>query len=214
MASRRSVVDARISEPAPEPEAAPHERPMRADARRNYERLVDAARLVFARDGVGAAMEAIAREAGVGVGTLYRHFPRRIDVVEAVYRTDVDDLVEAARTAVADLEPWPAVVAFLQAFVRYAHAKRTLLTELRAAFEERPELRSSSRDRIEHAMELVVSRAQAAGAVRTDVSGSDLMQLVAPMCTSPTMTGDLSETLLNVILDGLRHAAGPSADQE
>ena len=65
-------------------------RPMRADARRNYERLVDAARKVFADQGGGASMEAIAKQAGVGVGTLYRHFPKRIDVVEAVYRDDVD----------------------------------------------------------------------------------------------------------------------------
>ena len=65
---------------------------MRADAKRNYERLVTAARKVFAQEGGGASMEAIAKEAGVGVGTLYRHFPRRIDVVEAVYREDVDEL--------------------------------------------------------------------------------------------------------------------------
>src|SRR5271170_8292497 len=81
---------------------------MRADARRNNERLVAAAREVFAKCGGGASMEAIAKQAGVGVGTLYRHFPKRIDIVEAVYRTDVDDLVLAADKAVANLEPWPA----------------------------------------------------------------------------------------------------------
>ena len=70
---------------------------MRADARRNYERLVDAARKVFADQGGGASMEAIAKQAGVGVGTLYRHFPKRIDVVEAVYRDDVDVLVGHGR---------------------------------------------------------------------------------------------------------------------
>ncbi len=71
-------------------------RPMRADARRNYELLVDAARKVFAEQGGGASMEAIAKQAGVGVGTLYRHFPKRIDIVEAVYRDDVDVLVGSA----------------------------------------------------------------------------------------------------------------------
>ncbi len=95
-------------------------RPMRADARRNYDLLVEAAREVFAQEGGGASMEAIARKAGVGVGTLYRHFPKRIDVVEAVYRTDVDVLVQVAEQVATDLEPWPAVVAFLEAFVRYA----------------------------------------------------------------------------------------------
>src|SRR5580700_2772518 len=86
-------------------------RPQRADAKRNYERLVAAARTVFAQEGGGASMEAIAKEAGVGVGTLYRHFPKRIDVVEAVYRTDVDQLVSASDSFVAELEPWPALVA-------------------------------------------------------------------------------------------------------
>ena len=69
---------------------------MRADARRNYQRILEAARKVFADQGGGASLEAIAKQAGVGVGTLYRHFPKRIDVVEAVYRDDVDMLVGAA----------------------------------------------------------------------------------------------------------------------
>src|SRR5271163_2451191 len=115
------------------------DRPMRADARRNYELLVGAAREVFAAEGGGASMEAIARRAGVGVGTLYRHFPKRIDVVEAVYRTDVDNLVHSAEQAVASLEPWPAVVTFLQAFVRYAQGKRTFLNELHEAFDKNPD---------------------------------------------------------------------------
>ena len=80
----------------------PAGRPMRADARRNYERLVEAARKVFADQGGGASMEAIAKQAGVGVGTLYRHFPKRIDVVEAVYRDDVDLLVGSVERGLAD----------------------------------------------------------------------------------------------------------------
>ena len=87
----------------PETDGRPRSaRPKRADARRNQERLVAAAREVFAESGAGAAMEAIARKAGVGVGTLYRNFPQRIDLVEAVYSTDVRELSEAAKTAVAD----------------------------------------------------------------------------------------------------------------
>jgi AcrR family transcriptional regulator len=178
-------------------------RPMRADARRNYERLVEAAREVFAREGGGASMEAIARQAGVGVGTLYRHFPKRIDVVEAVYRTDVDTLVETAEEVVTDLEPWPAVVAFLEAFVRYAQGKRTFLNELREAFEKNPGLRLDMLERVQQAMQLVVERAQDAGVVRTDVSGPDLMQLVGPMCTNAALSEDQSKRLLSMILDGL-----------
>jgi AcrR family transcriptional regulator len=178
---------------------------MRADARRNYELLVAAAREVFAREGGGASMEAIARQAGVGVGTLYRHFPKRIDVVEAVYRTDVDTLVRTAEEAVADLEPWPAVVAFLEAFVRYAQGKRTFLNELREAFDKNPELRMNMLERVEGSMELVIGRAQDAGVIRTDVSGHDVMQLVGPMCTNATLSEDQSVRLLTMILDGLHN---------
>jgi AcrR family transcriptional regulator len=148
-------------------------------------------------------MEAIARQAGVGVGTLYRHFPKRIDVVEAVYRTDVDTLVETAEEVVTDLEPWPAVVAFLEAFVRYAQGKRTFLNELREAFEKNPGLRLDMLERVQQAMQLVLERAQDAGVVRTDVSGPDLMQLVGPMCTNAALSEDQSKRLLSMILDGL-----------
>jgi AcrR family transcriptional regulator len=176
---------------------------MRADAMRNYERLVTAARVVFAQQGGGASMEAIAKEAGVGVGTLYRHFPKRIDVVEAVYREDVDELVSVAESAVAELEPWPAVAAWLEAFVRYAIGKRRFLTELHEAFEKNPDLRIASRERIEGAIDIVLTRAQDAGAVRTDLDGPDLMQLLGSMCMSATLTPEQSQRLLVMIEDGL-----------
>jgi AcrR family transcriptional regulator len=200
VARQRSVVEA----PARGEQEQDDGRPMRADARRNYDRLVAAARGVFAREGGSASMEAIAREAGVGVGTLYRHFPKRIDVVEAVYRTDVDELERSAEHAVAEYEPWPAVVAFLEAFVRYAQGKRTFLNELREAFDKNPALRSQSKARVDRAMDLVIGRAQRAGVIRTDVDGADLMQLVAPMCTNATLTEDQGRRLLKMILDGLR----------
>ena len=179
-------------------------RPMRADARRNYEALVTAARAVFSEEGGGASMEAVARRAELGIGTLYRHFPRRIDLVEAVYRNDIDELVAAAEKAVANREPMDAVAEFLHAFVRYAEGKRTFLNELHEAFDKNPELRLRSRQRIDQAMELVIGRAQRAGSVRGDVDGSDVMQLVTPMCTNATLTADQSERLLRMIIDGLR----------
>ena len=132
-------------------------RPMRADARRNYERLVAAARRSSPEQGGGASMEAIAKEAGVGVGTLYRHFPKRIDIVEAVYRDDVDGLVASAEELVAELEPWAAARGWLEAFVRYASTKRTFLSELHEAFEKNPQLKSASRERIEGAIDLVLA---------------------------------------------------------
>jgi AcrR family transcriptional regulator len=187
------------------PDEAPATRPLRADAQRNYERLITAARDVFAKQGGGASMEAIAREAGVGVGTLYRHFPQRIDVVEAVYRDDVDQLVATADQVIAEFDPWPAVVAFLQAFARYAQGKRTFLNELHEAFDKHPELKLHSKERIDDAMDRIIRRAQDAGVIRTDVNGAELMQLVSPMCVNATLSEDQSSRLLNMILDGLHH---------
>ena len=206
MTSKESIVEAPGESG---PEGSGLVRPRRADARRNYERLMSAAREVFAAEGEGASMEAVARKAEVGVGTLYRHFPRRIDLVEAVYTTDVDELVEAAQQAVDALEPWPAVVAFLEAFVRYAQSKRTFLNELREAFEEHPGLKLASRERIDAATEIVIRRAQNAGAVRPDIDGADVTQLLGPMCTSPTITQDQTQRLLPMILDGLRATTTP-----
>jgi len=182
-------------------------RPRRADARRNNERLVAAARTVFATQGGGASMEAIAKEAGVGAGTLYRHFPKRLDLVEAVYREDVDELVTDAATFVAELDPWDALVAWLQAFVRYASRKRTFLSELHEAFEKNPTLKVASRERIEGAVSAVLAPAQDAGLVRRDVDGSDLMQLISSMCMSATLTPEQGQRLLVVIQDGLRPQA-------
>jgi AcrR family transcriptional regulator len=182
-------------------------RPMRADAKRNYELLVTAARKVFDQVGGGASMEAIAKEAGVGIGTLYRHFPKRIDVVEAVYVDDVGELETVARTVSDDLEPWPALVAWLEAFVRYAIGKKRFMNELHEAFEKDPALRSASRERIEGALSVVLTRAQEAGVVRSDVDAPDLMQLLGSMCMSATLTPDQSERLLVMIEDGLRPQA-------
>jgi AcrR family transcriptional regulator len=179
-------------------------RPQRADARRNYELLVSAARTVFAAEGGGASMEAIAREAGVGVGTLYRHFPKRIDIVEAVYREDVDELNSVADRVVRELEPWPALVAWLNAFVLYASGKRRFMNELHEAFEKNPALRVASRDRIEASLHTVLQYAQESGAARSDISASDLIQLLGSMCMSVTLTGDQIGRLLRVIEDGIK----------
>jgi AcrR family transcriptional regulator len=180
------------------------DRAMRADARRNYERLVSSAKEVFAEHGGGVSMESIAKHAGVGVGTLYRHFPKRIDIVEAVYRNDVDELMRTAEGLESDLEPWPALVEWLNAFIRYAQGKRVFLNELHEAFEKNPQLKVASRERINQVMDRVLGRAQQAGTARTDVDGQDLMQLVGPMCTNATLSDDQAQRLIAMILDGLR----------
>jgi AcrR family transcriptional regulator len=190
-------------------EAPPSEedRPKRADARRNRERLVAAAREVFAEQGAGASMEAIAKKAGVGVGTLYRHFPNRLDVVEAVYQTDVEQLRATAERVVAELAPADAVGAFFEAFLRYAETKQALLTELHQAFEKKPELRSAARELIESSFGLVIDRAKEAGVIRSDVDGSDVMQLVTPVCTNAGIPPEQAARLLGMILDGVRAGA-------
>jgi len=177
---------------------------MRADARRNRELLVAAAKDVFSSQGAGASMEAIAKRAGVGVGTLYRHFPNRLDLVEAVYQTDVHELWESAQQVSAELEPWPAVEAFFEAFQRYAKTKQALMAELHQAFEKNPDMKSRARGLIESSFDLVIDRAKEAGAVREDITGSDLMQLVSPVCTNGSIGPDQVDRLLGMILDGLR----------
>jgi AcrR family transcriptional regulator len=195
------------------PEAGPgdSERPKRADARRNRELLVATARAVFSAQGAGAPMEAIAKEAGVGVGTLYRHFPNRLDLVEAVYESDVRELAATAQRVIAELEPGPAVDAFFDGFVRYAQTKQALLGELQQSFEKHPELRSQCRELIESSFDVVIERAKQAGAIRADVSGSDVMQLVAPVCTNSSIGAGQSERLVGMILDGLRVGASAPA---
>jgi AcrR family transcriptional regulator len=179
-------------------------RPMRADARRNYDRLVEAARAVFAARGSEASIDEIARTADVGVGTLYRHFPRRIDLVEAVYREDVDTLVARGEALLAQAGPWDALTRWLEAFVAYAAAKRTFLTELHEAFEKNPDLAVSSREKIGAATGRLLARAQEAGVVRPDISQGELMQLVGGMCMARGATEEQNLGLLTFVLDGIR----------
>jgi AcrR family transcriptional regulator len=179
-------------------------RPLRADASRNRARLVDAARAAFAARGSSTTVEEVAKAADVGVGTLYRHFPRRIDLVEAVYREDVDELVAQATELSTTAGPWDGLVGWLDGFVRYAQAKRTFLTELHEAFEKNPDLAVQSREKIAGAAGEVLRRAQDAGLARADVSQEDLMQLVGGMCMARGATEEQNLGLLTFVLDGIR----------
>lgn len=179
-------------------------RRQRADACRNRDRLIESARAVFAARGNSATVEEIAKAADVGVGTFYRHFPRRIDLVEAVYLQDVDGLVILADQLCATAAPWDALVGWLEGFVRYAQAKRTFLTELHEAFEKSPELALQSREKIADAVGSVLTRAQAAHVARTDLDQHDLMQLVGGMCMARNGTVEQNQRLLTFLLDGIR----------
>jgi AcrR family transcriptional regulator len=184
----------------------PAAKPMRADARRNYQRLLAAGRAVLTERGSEASMEEIAKTADVGVGTLYRHFPRRIVLVEAVDREDVDGLVSLAQQLTETAEPWDGLVQWLQAFVRYAQSKRVFLTELREAFEKNPDFKLDSRDKIANAAATVLRRAQQAGVARNDIDEADLMQLVGGMCMANVGSLPHNQRLLGLVLDGVRQA--------
>src|SRR5262245_50976231 len=152
-------------------------RPKRADARRNYDRLISAAREAFTEHGTSASLEDIARRAQVGIGTLYRHFPRRQDLLEAVYVDEVEAICRSADDLV-DLPPWDALVAWLHRLVEFAAAKRALGEELVAYIERDAELFRSCGGAVYEAGQALLERAQRAGAVRPDTNFLDVGRMV------------------------------------
>lgn len=179
-------------------------RKQRADASRNRGALLTAAREVFAEKGSDAALEEIARRAGVGVGTLYRHFPKRIDLVEAIYRDDVDTLVALGAELEATRAPWDALEAYLVAFVAHAEKKRAVLAELHEFFDKHPEAKLATKERVWGIAGRLLRAAQAEGTARPDVDQPDLMQLVGGMCMAQNATLAQNERLLALVLDGIR----------
>ncbi|MDQ1379569.1 MAG: hypothetical protein QOJ71_288 [Actinomycetota bacterium] len=179
-------------------------RPMRADARRNRQRVFDAARALFATPDSDPSMEQIARAAGVGVGTMYRNWPSRSALVEAIYRDDLAGLTARAAQHRAEHEPWEALVRWLRDYLSHARAKRGMLTELGAAFDARPELLTESRRQVLEATAIVLAPAQRAGVVRADLTAADLVQLVRGIVLSAIVPPDRYALLLDVVLDGIR----------
>ena len=153
------------------------QRPQRADARRNYEKLVSAAREAFADDGTSASLEDIARRAQVGIGTLYRHFPTRQHLLEAVYLDEVEAICRSAAD-LADLEPWDALVAWLRQFVGFAATKRAIAQEMLATIGSDAEVFRTCRGAIATAGDSLLGRAQAAGAARADANFTDIGRLL------------------------------------
>jgi AcrR family transcriptional regulator len=178
-------------------------RPMRADARRNYEKVIAAARDAFAVGGSATSLEEIARRAGVGIGTLYRHFPNRQALLEAVYAEEVESLCRSAGD-VADLEPWDALVAWLRGFVGYMATKQALAAELLDYMDRDSPLFSTCRTAMYTAGEPLLTRAQEAGVARADANLPDVIQMVAGI--SKIQTGDPEQVgrILEIALDGLR----------
>jgi len=182
-------------------------RPMRADAQRNYARLLAAASAAFIEHGADdVSLEEIARRAGVGIGTLYRHFPTRQALLEAVYRDQVDLLSARAEELLQAESPGDALADWLRALVRFMSTKRSLTTAMLASGTD-SELLSACGQVIHGAAQALLARAQQAGAVRPDADVKDLVRLVHAVNIAteraPADPGQ-ADRMLALILDGLR----------
>src|SRR5919109_4782183 len=160
------------------------DRPKRADARRNYEKVLAAAREAFAEGGESTALEEIARRAGVGIGTLYRHFPNRQALLEALYVGEVEEMCRSAAELDAS-DPWDALNAWFERFIAYIGTKRALAAELLNYLDEDAELFQLCRTSLFAAGEPLLSRAHAAGVVRSDVTIGQIIQMVIGIAKIP-----------------------------
>jgi AcrR family transcriptional regulator len=179
-------------------------RPKRADARRNYDKLIAAGREAFTESDNAASLEDIARRAGVGIGTLYRHFPTRTDLIEAVYVEEVETLCRSADD-LSDAPPWDALVGWLHRFIGYVATKHALAEELFAVADRDSEVFKSCRGAFYAAGEPLLQRAQAAGAVRPDVSIDDVVKMVGGISKIQGTDPETVDRILSVALDGLRY---------
>ena len=178
-------------------------RPMRADARRNYEKLLAVARDAFAEDNA-VTLEEIARRAQVGIGTLYRHFPSRPALLEGIYVDQVEDLCGSARELSATLPPWEALVAWLRRYVGYVGTKRALAEELTNSIGQPSEVFRSCRTLLFGEGEPLLTRAQEAGVAREDVSFDDVVRLVSGITMMTFVEPGQMERVVDIALDGLR----------
>ncbi|MGY5035710.1 TetR/AcrR family transcriptional regulator [Streptomyces sp. 900116325] len=174
-------------------------RPRRADARRNYDALLLAAREAFAAHGADASLEDIARRAGVGIGTLYRNFPSRTELFEAVYADEVDALCRVA-DEVAEAPPWQALTTWLRRFVDYMATKRAI----REAMDTQSAVFTSCRASMYEAGTPLLARAQTAGEVRTDMTFDDLIRMVAGITGATYPEPGQRDHILKIALDGVR----------
>jgi AcrR family transcriptional regulator len=185
-------------------------RAMRADARRNYERLLAQARAVFAEHGPAASLDDIARRAGVASGTLYRHFPTREDLIEAVLRDRVEALAECGTVLLATAAPFEALEQWLRAVLDHATVYRGLSAELMTAVLDNRTIVDAWHKQMFDIGEALFDRARKRGAVRADAVSTDVLKLVGAIAwaTAGAAGGTAqAERLLRLLLDGLRGSA-------
>jgi len=178
----------------------------RADGERNRERLMEAAKAGFAEAGPDVSLEEIARRAGVGIGTLYRHFPTRDALIEAVYRRELEAFAEAGDQLAATLPPGKALHAWMHLLVDYIATKKVIATAVATMVSDSADLYASSGTRITDAMRAMIVRAVEAGDVRADVDPDDLMRALVGFSYGNASPGweASAKRLIDILMDGLR----------
>jgi len=179
----------------------------RADAARNRERVLEAAKSVFSAGGPEASLEAVARTAGVGIGTLYRHFPTREALFEAVYRREVQQLADLAERLKEETEPVEALRQWMRSNVRFVATKKGMSAALALAAYKPSDLFSYSFDRLARSVGGLLDRAIATGEIRDDISPEDLIRALVGMCYMHDQPGWQKSVLrlVDVFVDGLRN---------
>ncbi|MEV6127811.1 helix-turn-helix domain-containing protein [Streptomyces violaceusniger] len=184
-------------------------RPLRADAQRNREKILSAAVRVFAEEGLDAHLERIAKEAGVGTGTLYRNFPTRELLIEAAYRNELARLCDAAPELLATLSPGEAMRAWLGRFMDYANAKLGMADALRGVVASGVNPYAQSHEMIQDALARLMDAAVTAGVIRSDISATDMFAALSgiALASGKPEQREQADRLLDLTLDGL--SAGP-----
>lgn len=183
-------------------------RRQRSDAKRNVVALVEAAKTVFADSGVDASAKEITDLAGVGVGTLYRHFPRRSDLIVAVLQHEIDECVEAAEELGTTLSPWEALMDWIERFTDFLGTKRGLATALHSGDPAYDDLPRHLMDRLEPAFQTLLARAVDAGYARDDITAREVLMTVALICQPvPGEQPSFNQRMTRVFIEGLRRVA-------
>jgi AcrR family transcriptional regulator len=179
---------------------------LRVDAERNRAGLLDAARAAFASGQVPVTLEQVARDAGVGIGTLYRHFPTREALVEALYRQELADLCASAGDLLGTHAPERALRAWMDRFAGYVRAKREMADALRAVFAAGSVTVSFAREQLTAAVQTILDAGIAAGTLRDDVRAEDIVATIVGMFTATSLAGghEQLERMLDLLMDAVR----------
>jgi AcrR family transcriptional regulator len=193
-------------------------RPLRADARQNQDRVLEAAARAFARDGSGASLKVIAKDAGVGIATLYRRFPTRERLIEATYRNETARLCSAARELLQAAPATEALRAWMALFVDYMATKHGMADALHAVLVTEGELRMQTRDLLTDALATLMAAGVADGTIRPDTDPNDVLMGLGGVTLIAGDPGqrDLAHRLLDLLMDGIKHrnAPMPTAPQQ